>query len=123
MFKNLRLQIDMAMAVLAVAVLMLMASSWSLYQSYAEADQEIVLSERLRRQREIIKDEVQAIRYDLAMPRADWNVRFVSREEYHDFERRVEAQLQTLEQRVEGLEFLADRPRRASNKVSVNAYE
>ena len=63
---------------------------------------------------------VQEIRDDLGVRRGDWNVRFVSRDEYHDFERRVEAQLQTLEQRVDGLELLADRP---SNKVSVNAYE
>ena len=122
MFKNRSVQIDMAMAVLAVAVLMLMGSSWSLYQSYAKADQEIILSERLRRQAEI-KDDIQALRGDLGVRGGDWNVRFVSREEYHDFERRVEAQLQTLEQRIDGLELLADRPQRGRNTASVTGHE
>ena len=119
MLETLGVRINMALAVLGLSVLGLMGISWCVYQNIAKAHQEVISADLIRRQTEI-KHEVQAIRSDLAARRGDWNTQFVSRADYHQFERRIEAQLQTLESRVEELELLADRPQRLANKVSVN---
>jgi hypothetical protein len=109
------------MALLGLAALVLMGS-WSLYQGYAHADQEINLADQLRRQT-AIKDEIRKIRDELGVRRGDWNVRVVSRDEYHEFDKRIEAQLTTLQQRGQGLELLADRPQRGRNTASVTGQE